>query len=410
MADHAHGNPDLLLANLIARVICAIVGILLCWVPFRLLLRNGEFASVVLIVDVVIMNIMTIVNASIWPTDDWRGWWDGRGLCDVEVYITAPLETMYAACVFTIMFNLAQQMRLKRASADRAAWSRRNLIQAAIIFPIPAVQIVFTYFDLAQRYIIGAVAGCIAIYDTSWPKTVVFDIPGAVFSILAVPYAILLWRRYHKITKQTQGILKSNSEISIRASRTRRRLYYMCLSILVVYLPVTTYFTYLNIRGTVESFKPYSFERIRMHGNPYPWSTILFTPSWILPSAVLNFAWIPIATTVVIVIFFGMTVEARAMYRQYASVVGLDVVYDWLKARLKGSSGRGFDEGEQGANSKKKRTNPPNSRTTRGRRYLPINASAAQQPPGPTRPERNNDQQDSLQPSCHPAPGLVPAP
>jgi len=192
MAEQPHGNPDLLLANLVARVICAFIGILLCWVPLRLLIRNGEFAGVVLIIDVVIMNVITIINSSIWHTDDWRNWWDGQGLCDIEVYITAPMQTMYAACVFTIMFNLAQQMRLKRAAAvprDRGALMKRNLIQAAIIFPIPIIQLAFTYFDLAQRYIIGTVVGCIAIYDQSWPKSVVYDCPAAIFSVMSVPYA-----------------------------------------------------------------------------------------------------------------------------------------------------------------------------------------------------------------------------
>ncbi|KAI1312040.1 GPCR fungal pheromone mating factor [Xylaria venustula] len=312
-----------LLANLVARVIFASLGILLCWVPLRFLLRNGEFAVVVLIIDVTIMNIFTILNSIIWHDDNWSTWWDGTGLCDIEVYLSGPLQTIYAASIFTVMYHLAQQVKVTGVGRDRRLKIRRNFIQAAIIFPVPVVQLLFTYFDLAQRYIIGTLVGCSAVYDSSWPKTLVFDAPPAVFAVLSVPYAILLWRRYHAITKQAQGIFKSNSQASIRASRTRLRLYNMSLSILVIYLPVMIYYFISNIRDTLTSYKKYDYNRMRWSATPYPWDTILFVPSWMIPSSVMNQPWIPIATTVAIVAFFGMTTEALQMYRRYAEYVGL---------------------------------------------------------------------------------------
>ncbi|KAI0538988.1 GPCR fungal pheromone mating factor [Xylaria digitata] len=332
MAQRPATNPGLL-ANLIARVILAFAGILLCWVPARLLVRNGEFAAVVLITDVVIMNLFTILNSIIWHNDDWNTWWDGTGLCDVEVYLSGPLQTIYAASIFTVMYHLAQRVKVTRAGQDRSQMTRRNFIQAAIIFPIPLIQLLFTYFDLAQRYIIGTLIGCSAVYDSSWPKALVYDTPPATFAVLAVPYAVLLWRRYHVITKQTQGILKSNSQASIRANRTRIRLYNMSLSILVIYLPVMVYYLVCNIKDTLSSYKEYNFNRMRWSATPYPWGTILFVPSWIIPSSVLNQPWIPIATTVAIMAFFGTTTEAQQIYRQYADYVGLGTCLQKLKQR-----------------------------------------------------------------------------
>ncbi|RWA07847.1 hypothetical protein EKO27_g7259 [Xylaria grammica] len=322
-----------LLANLVARVILASAGILLCWVPVRLLVRNGEFAAVVLIVDVVIMNLFTILNSIIWHDDNWSTWWDGTGLCDIEVYLSGPLQTIYAASIFTVMYHLSQQVKVTGAGHDRIQMTRRNFIQAAIIFPVPLVQLLFTYFDLAQRYIIGTLIGCSAVYDTSWPKALVYDAPPAIFAVLSVPYAVLLWRRYHIITKQARGIFKSNSQASIRASRTRIRLYNMSLSILVVYLPVMVYYLVCNIQDTLSSYKRYDFNRMRWSATPYPWDTILFVPSWIVPSSIMNQPWIPIATTAAIVAFFGMTTEAQRVYRQYADYVGLDTCFRKLKRR-----------------------------------------------------------------------------
>jgi pheromone a factor receptor len=82
------------------------------------------------------------------------------------------------------------------------------------------------------------------------------------------------------------------------------------------------YLTY-NIKDTLLSYKTYDYERIRWSASPYPWETILFVPSWIIPTPVMNQPWIPIATTVAIVAFFGMTVEAKQTYRQYTDFLGL---------------------------------------------------------------------------------------
>ncbi|KAI2642932.1 GPCR fungal pheromone mating factor [Xylaria nigripes] len=307
-----------LLVNLAARVILAIVGILLCWVPFRLLLRNGEFAAVVLIVDVVLMNSFTIVNSLIWHSDNWATWWDGAGFCDVEVYLSGPLQTLYAASIFAVMYNLAQQVKLARPGHNRGEKIKRNLIQVAIIFPIPLVQLLFTHFDLAQRYIVGTLIGCSAVYDSSWPKNLVYDAPPAAFAVLSVPYAVLLWRRYDAITKRTRSVLKSNSNAAARANRTRRRLFKMSLSILVIYLPIMLYYLCNNIKDTLLSYKTYDYHRIRESATPYPWNTILFVPSWIVPAAIMNQPWIPIATSVAIVSFFGTTTEAQEIYCRYA--------------------------------------------------------------------------------------------
>ncbi|KAI1417504.1 pheromone A receptor-domain-containing protein [Hypoxylon sp. FL1857] len=182
-------NPSLQ-ANLAFRVILAIIGTALCLVPFRLLWRNGDFAAVVLIVDVALMNFFTVLNSLIWHSDNWDEWWSGAGLCDIEVYVSVPLETIYAAAIFEVIRQLAQQVKLARATElTRKERNRRVLIQAAIIFPIPLVQLLFTWFDLAQRYNVGTIIGCMAVFDNSWPRFVVYDAPNPLFVAASVPFA-----------------------------------------------------------------------------------------------------------------------------------------------------------------------------------------------------------------------------
>lgn len=195
-SDHTNPNANSspgLAANQICRIIFAIVGTIFCWVPYRLLTRNGEFVAVVFIIDVVVMNLFTILNASIWADDNLDSWWDGVGYCDIQVYLLLPMQCLYAACIFTIMRNLAQRLRLRRVdNLSTPERRRRHLIEALIIFPVPIVQIALTWFLLTNRYAIGTVVGCFGLYKESWFKIVVLIFPPAVFSIATIPYACKL--------------------------------------------------------------------------------------------------------------------------------------------------------------------------------------------------------------------------
>jgi pheromone a factor receptor len=120
----------------------------------------------------------------------------------------------------------------------------------------------------------------------------------------------------------------------------------MSLSILAIYLPFMLYYLVINIQDTLSAYKTYDYGRIRRSPSPYPWNTILFVPSWIIPSAVMNQPWIPIATTVAIVAFFGNTFEAREMYCQYAESIGLGTCC--MTLRQKKDAGQNYPVGTSG--------------------------------------------------------------
>ncbi|KAI2630818.1 pheromone A receptor-domain-containing protein [Hypoxylon sp. NC1633] len=332
-------NPGLR-ANLVFRVLLAIVGTALCWVPFRTLWSSGDIAALVLIADVALMNLITVVNSLLWNSDDWDTWWDGTGLCDIEVYLWTPLQTIYAASIFAIIRQLAQQVKLARNTQNtRRDRVKRALIQAAIIFPIPIFQLLFTWFDLAQRYNIGTLIGCMVVLDNSWPRIVVYEVPSPVFVAASIPYAYLTWKRYRAISKTTREVLNSstNSAASLRVDRTRLRLYNMSLSIMIVYLPVSIYLLVFNIQSAQAStYLPYSYTRIHWEASELPWDAILFKPSWLIPSPVMNQPWFAIATTAVIVAFFGTTQDALGMYRRFAIALGFGRFFPRLRKQYDG--------------------------------------------------------------------------
>ncbi|KAH8673757.1 pheromone A receptor-domain-containing protein [Xylariales sp. PMI_506] len=318
-----------LAANQICRILFAIIGAILCWVPFQILARKGEFAATVLIVDIVLMNLFTVVNSLIWGNDNWDNWWDGIGLCDVEVYLAVPMQTIYASCIFVIMKHLAQRLRIMKASdLSKHERKQRNFLQALIIFPVPIIQLAFTWFDLAQRYVIATLVGCTATYDNSWPKIAVYILPPALFAAGTVPYTYLAWRRFHEISMSTARILAGNKIATSRSQQRKRRLYQMSLSILVPYVPLQMTFLALNIVGS--DFHDYDYRAIHFVSNPYPWNSIMLIPSCMVPFSTMNQPWIAILTPIPIVLFFGLNKEATHMYRQFAARIGLSSCFPAL--------------------------------------------------------------------------------
>lgn len=179
-----------LTANLVVRIVLAVIANLVCLVPLRLLYRNGEFAAVVFIIVVEIKNVFTILMAAIWHTDDMESWWPGYGLCDIEPFVYNGCAGIFVTCLLAIMRNLAHQVGVMRASPMTVNEKRRrNLVQALIIFPLPIVQLAFTWPLARQRYAIGPLMGCTWVPSSTWPYLVFYVIAELVISIVAAIYA-----------------------------------------------------------------------------------------------------------------------------------------------------------------------------------------------------------------------------
>lgn len=155
----------------------------------KLLWRNGEFAAATLYMVTTILNIYYVVNALLWRNDNVQEWYAGYGWCDLQIYTVFALETIYSACIFAIMRNLANRLGLVRATSLSAGEKkRRNLIESLIMFPVALVQIILTYFVLAQRYNVSTLIGCTSAYDESWPL-VFFLLPSPIYAFGAACYA-----------------------------------------------------------------------------------------------------------------------------------------------------------------------------------------------------------------------------
>ena len=193
MDESGNGSTNTsLLVNVIIRVIFSFIAVGACWVPMRLLWKNRELAGTTLAIVVIILNLRDAINPLIWHNDDIEHWFRGYGWCDLQIYTVMPLQTLYAASVFCIMNNLASQVALNRVTGLTSSEKRRKFIfQSLILFPVPLLQVILTYFVQIKRYDISAVIGCSAlgVYYPNWMFLVFFLLPAPIFAFLAAVFA-----------------------------------------------------------------------------------------------------------------------------------------------------------------------------------------------------------------------------
>lgn len=179
-------SPTSLVANDVLRLILCPLGVLLTWVPMRILWRNGEFPACIFVLNIWVLILFVFVNAIIWHNQNFDSWWLGYGWCDLQVFIDYAMVTLYSTSVCAIMQRLSSQVALTRVTGLSAREKRnRLLIQSLIIFPMPVLQVILTVFVQGQRYGIAPVSGCTTRYEPTVIFLVFFVLPPNIFTILA---------------------------------------------------------------------------------------------------------------------------------------------------------------------------------------------------------------------------------
>lgn len=105
-----------------------------------------------------------------------------------------------------------------------------------------------------------------------------------------------------------------------RHQRLRRKLFFMCMSVLIPFLPMQLFWLYYNIAGGLDDLQPYDFAKVH---DPATFNLVTFTTSQGLNSLDLNGNYMAIITVVPIFLWFGFTKEAVNTYREYCLNVGL---------------------------------------------------------------------------------------
>ena len=163
--------------NAVLLIVFSAIVIVMNYVPLVALFRAKNIGACTMVAVLITVNFFTMVNAIIWSNNDTQSWWNGAGLCDIEVLIRSTCNTLIGSSTCAMTRNLAQAMDLDnpRLFETRAMRRRRVFVDLAICFTIPFIQMAFHYCIQESRYYIITIYGCADDTVESW-QTILLDL------------------------------------------------------------------------------------------------------------------------------------------------------------------------------------------------------------------------------------------
>ena len=177
-------------AGAIVLPVLAFFAVVLTIPPFIWHFRNRNIAACSLIFWISLANIFVFINALIWPTDDVENWWNGNGLCDVQVKLTWGFAVGASGALCCIMRSLALIMDVDRVRIHPSRSQRRRAVMVELLwcYACPIYTIAVDYIVQRNRYYIFAISGCVPSVDSSWPAIVLLFIWAPVFCLIESYY------------------------------------------------------------------------------------------------------------------------------------------------------------------------------------------------------------------------------
>lgn len=163
---------------------------LLCIPPLILHAKNRNFPAAVLICWSLVLNLFNIINAFIWPTDDMESWWEGEGLCDIEVKVMAAGYVAVPGALVCIFRSLATVLDTDNAIVipSRVQRLRKRFMEILFCGIVPVLAMVAHVFWQNGRYMIFGISGCVNNFDESWVSLVLAWIWPPIICLIAAYY------------------------------------------------------------------------------------------------------------------------------------------------------------------------------------------------------------------------------
>ncbi|CAG8899662.1 unnamed protein product [Penicillium egyptiacum] len=285
--------------------------------------KNRNFPATSLIFWSILLNLFNIINSLIWPTDDVASWWDGAGLCDIEVkfmaagYVGIPGSL---ACIFRCLAIVLDTDRATLVPSKGQRW-RNQFMEILFCVAVPVISMITQIVWQKSRYLIFAISGCVNNFDESWVSLVFAWIWPPIICLIAAYYCCLVLIRVHKYRNDFANILRASSS---NLSKSRfLRLFFLALSMLICILPLQGYVVYADIVLSLP-WHAYSWSRIH-NGN---WNIVAKVP---IDGTVFFDRWTPVASGFMIFIFFGFGRDATRMYRTLFWYLGLGYCFPGIQ-------------------------------------------------------------------------------
>ncbi|KAJ0416531.1 pheromone A receptor-domain-containing protein [Aspergillus carlsbadensis] len=317
-------------AQTVAMQALSFIAILISLPPLVLHWKNRNFPCVTLICWFLILNLFNIVNAFLWATDDIANWWEGHGLCDIEVKIITGSYVGVPGTLVCIFRSLALVLDTRRAAlvpSKRQRW-RNRVMELSFCLVIPSIACITHLVYQGNRYFIYGGCGCIPSIDQSWVSLVLGYMWPLVICFIASYYCgLVIYRLYH-YRNQFNEIIRAASS-GINKSRFLR-LFCLSLIMLLALIPIQTYMAYKNVQMGLP-WHPYSWSSLHGHN----WSMIQKIPT---NGEVFFDRWVSVASGFMFFIFFGCGRDAHRMYLSLLSHVGLDGYFNPVQSTISSGS------------------------------------------------------------------------
>ena len=153
--------------------------------------QNRNFAACCLIFWLLLLNFFNFINAIIWSSNDVQKWYDGRGLCDVEVKLFVAATVALPIALVRIMRSLALVLDSKKNHGQLSDKERRRrgLLDIFLCLICPTIFMVMHYIVQPNRYYVLRVSGCQTSIDNSWVSVVLLLMWPLIFTVVDSYYA-----------------------------------------------------------------------------------------------------------------------------------------------------------------------------------------------------------------------------
>ncbi|KAJ5619206.1 hypothetical protein N7510_003190 [Penicillium lagena] len=287
----------------------------LCITPLILHAKNRNFPTTCLVCWSIVLNLFNIINAFLWPRDNVDEWWDGTGLCDIEVKVYVAGYIAVPGTLVGMFRGLAIVMDTDRATLVPSKTQRWRNRSVDLLFCVitPAIAMITHIVYQESRYLLYSISGCVNNYDTSYMSLLLAYIWPPIICLIAAYYCCLVIIRLHRYRSDFGVILQSYNS-NLNKSRFLR-LFFLALTMLAAILPVQGYVLYYDITLGLP-WHPYSWDNL--HGPA--WYKIIKVPAY---GQVFFDRWSPIGSGFLIFVFFGFGRDATRIYRRFARFLGL---------------------------------------------------------------------------------------
>ncbi|KAL2813810.1 pheromone A receptor-domain-containing protein [Aspergillus cavernicola] len=302
-------------AQAVALPALSLIAIFISLPPLALHWKNRNFPAASLICWFLVLNLINVANALIWPTDDTENWWDGQGLCDIEVKVLASSYVAVPGTLVCIFRSLAAVLDTRRTTlvpSKRQRW-RNRAMELLFCVAVPIIAAATHVIYQGNRYIIYAIAGCVYSLDGSWVSLGLGYIWPLVLCFIGSYYCGLVLYRLQRYRSQFNEIIRSANS---GPSKSRfLRLFFLSFIMLLALIPIQAYMVYMNIQFGLPWHR-YSWSVV--HGAL--WNEISKVPT---NGKVLFDRWVPVSAGFMSFIFFGCGKDASRMYRSLLQRFGL---------------------------------------------------------------------------------------